>query len=187
MRFHVASTVRSTAWRSRALSLPKTCSMGLRSGAGTAACPHSLTSGVAPYRAFVAAEIILDNDAAGRQGWHQHLPLRIEHLIGFHTAFWVCGRLAGAFERWNPLQRPQLGPVSRGLDRFTLWTRLPHSFLPRAARFKWPIAACSGWIRSALCPTIRAVCLFGTLIAHAGGGLDSWLPFRPRRNLVPCE
>ncbi len=33
----------------------------------------SLTNGVAPYRTFMAAEIIHDNDVAGRQGRHQHL------------------------------------------------------------------------------------------------------------------
>ena len=69
MRFHVASTVHSAALRSRVLSLAKTCSMGFKSGLvgrqeqELGACvAHSFARG----GAFVAAEIIHDDDVAGR-------------------------------------------------------------------------------------------------------------------------
>ncbi len=77
MRFHVASTVRSTALRSRVLGLAKTF---LFDGVQVWAVGWQeqqrgprFTNGVARCRGFVAAEIIHDNDVAGRQGRHQHL------------------------------------------------------------------------------------------------------------------
>ena len=76
MAAETASTVRGASWRSRCLSLAKTCSMGLRSGeylgrnrsrapAWRMACRHGL--------GLVRAEVVHDDDVAGLEGWDQHV------------------------------------------------------------------------------------------------------------------
>ena len=69
-----ASRVRSAALRIRCLSLAKSCSMGLRSGIGGR--KNSLAPAAdrgADRLAFVAAEIVHDDDVARLQGGSQDL------------------------------------------------------------------------------------------------------------------
>ena len=75
MLFHVASTDRASAFRSNVLSLAKTCSIGLRWAVGRQEQEPGADAayGLAHGLPFVAAEIVHDDDVAGRERWHQEL------------------------------------------------------------------------------------------------------------------
>jgi len=82
MRFQVVSTVRSAAVRSRVLSLAKTCSMGLRSGAvggqEEELCA-AVANGAADGLAFMRSEIVHDDDC---HPWRVSAPGIARHRPG---------------------------------------------------------------------------------------------------------
>ena len=127
----MASDVRAAAFRKKCLSLAKTCSMGLRSGEylgrKNSLAPAARMSWLDGF-AFVAAEIVHDDDIAGLQGREENLfddrARKLSPSIGPSTSHGASMRSwRSAARNVVVFQRP-CGTLAR-----SLW---PHSAHPRS-------------------------------------------------------